>query len=102
MFASATNLPFGLTHKSPKNCGDNPLTIDPFVHTHLPFNLPNGFSSPPSPVRSVPIQREGVEQNDLGNKRESKSNFSRPDELSRLHDGLEVFCNNIFIIFISS
>ena len=101
MFASASNLPFGPTHKSPKNCGDNPLTIDPFVHTHLPFNLPNGFSSPPSPVRSVPIQREGVEQNDLGNKRESKSqsNFSGPDELNRLHDGLEVFCINISHLF---
>ena len=98
MFASASNLPFGPTHKSPKNCGDNPLTIDPFVHTHLPFNLPNGFSSPPSPVRSVPIQREGVEQSHLGNKRESKSqsNFSGTDELNRLHDGLEVICMNTF------
>ena len=95
MFTNASNLPFGPTYKPPTtSSGGKPLTIDPFAHTHLPFSLPTGLSSPPSPVRSVPIHREGEGQRDnVRNERDHQGNFSGPEELNRLHDGLEVVDN---------
>ena len=90
MFTNASNLPFGpTTHKPPTNSG-KPLTIDPFAHTHLPFNLPTGFTCPPSPGRSVPIQREGEGDINVGREKGRQRNFSGPEELKKLHDGLEV------------
>ena len=90
IFANANNLPFGPTYKPPTSSG-KPLTIDPFAHTHLPFSLPTGLSSPPSPVRSVPIHREGEGQRDKIQKdTDRQGNYSGPEELNKLHDGLEV------------
>merc|ERR1719397_1652556 len=90
MFTNASNLPFGPTYKPPTSSGGKPLTIDPFAHTHLPFSLPTGLSCPPSPVRSVPIHREGEGQRDNVQKETDRQrNFSGPEQLNKLHDGLE-------------
>ena len=102
MFTNASNLPFGPTYKPPTSSGGKPLTIDPFAHTHLPFSLPTGLSCPPSPVRSVPIHREGEGQRDNVQKETDRHrNFSGPEELNKLHDGLEVDYFMYCLIFMS-